>query len=58
MNDSFNLIAQSRYYLKRFVSLLNDLNKIDFNEKDYALREMALLIQLFIQKLQKSYIHG
>lgn len=56
MNDSFNLIAQSRYYLKRFVSLLNDLNKIDFNEKDYALREMSLLIQESIELCIKGLV--
>lgn len=56
MNDSFNLIAQSRYYLKRFESLMNDLDKINSNERDYALREMALLIQESIELCIKGLV--
>ena len=33
MEDSFNLIAQSKYYLKRFNELLKDFKKVD--EKEY-----------------------
>ena len=49
MNDNFNLIAQSRYYLKRFNALLNELKKVDEGEQTYALRELALLIQESIE---------
>lgn len=45
MNDNFNLISQSKYYLKRFNSLLNEFKKVDEKDQDYALRELALLIQ-------------
>ena len=49
MEDNFNLIAQSRYYLKRFGLLINEFKKISEKEQDYALREMALLIQECIE---------
>lgn len=56
MKDNFNLIAQSRYYLKRFKSLLNDLKKVNEMEHDYALRELALLIQECIEMCIKGLV--
>lgn len=56
MNDNFNLVAQSRYYLKRFKSLFNDFKKVPESEQDYALREMALLIQECIEMCIKGLV--
>ena len=56
MEENFNLIAQSRYYLKRFVLLSNEFNKINEKEQDYALREMALLIQECIELCIKGLV--
>ena len=56
MEDNFNLIAQSRYYLKRFVLLLNEFKKVNEKEQDYALREMALLIQESIELCIKGLV--
>lgn len=56
MNDNFNLIAQSRYYLKRFNALLNELKKVDEGEQIYALRELALLIQESVEMCIKGLV--
>lgn len=56
MNDNFNLIAQSKYYLKRFNSLLNEFKKVDEKDQDYALRELALLIQESIEMCIKGLV--
>ena len=56
MNDNFNLIAQSRYYLKRFNALLSELKKVDEGEQTYALRELALLIQESIEMCIKGLV--
>ena len=49
-------MAQSRYYLKRFKSLFNDFKKVPESEQDYALREMALLIQECIEMCIKGLV--
>ena len=56
MNDNFNLISQSKYYLKRFNSLLNEFKKVDEKDQDYALRELALLIQESIEMCIKGLV--
>ena len=56
MNDNFNLIAQSKYYYKRFDSLLKSFKSINEAEQDYALREMALLIQECIEMCIKGLV--
>lgn len=56
MEDNFNLIAQSRYYLKRFTSLMNEFKKVSEKEQDYALREMALLVQECIELCIKGLV--
>lgn len=56
MKDNFNIIAQSRYYLKRFKSLFNNFKKVDEIEQDYALREMALMIQECIEMCIKGLV--
>lgn len=56
MNDNFNLIAQSKYYLRRFNTLYDDFKKVSENEQDYALREMALLIQECIEMCIKGLV--
>ena len=56
MSDNFNLIAQSKYYLKRFNSLLNEFKIVDEKEQDYALRELALLIQESIEMCIKGLV--
>lgn len=56
MEDNFNLIAQSRYYLKRFILLINDFKKVNEKEQDYALREMAVLIQECIELCIKGLV--
>lgn len=56
MNDNFNLISQSKYYLKRFNSLLNEFKKVDEKDQDYVLRELALLIQETIEMCIKGLV--
>ena len=56
MNDNFNLISQSKYYFKRFNSLLNEFKKVDEKDQDYALRELALLIQESIEMCIKGLV--
>ena len=56
MNDNFNLIAQSKYYYKRFDLLLKSFKSINEAEQDYALREMALLIQECIEMCIKGLV--
>ena len=56
MNDNFNLISQSKYYLKRFNSLLNEFKKVDEKDQDYVLRELALLIQESIEMCIKGLV--
>ena len=56
MNDNFNLIAQSRYYLKRFNELLKRIKDFNDLEQEYVLREMALLIQESIELCVKGLV--
>ena len=56
MNDSFNLIAQSKYYFKRFCFLFDDFKKVSDNEQDYGLRKLALLIQECIETCIKGLV--
>ena len=56
MEDNFNLIAQSRYYFKHFKSLFSNFKNVDETEQDYALREMALLIQESIEMCIKGLV--
>lgn len=56
MKDNFNLIAQSRYYLKRFKVLFGEFKMVNEPEQDYALREMALLIQKCLEMCIKGLV--